>query len=163
MNYFLKSQGSLLSCLLQHLRGNNFATASVLKLLVQSFDGRCCHNAFISGRIQSSSYFSAETRYRSLYPSPTLWICSHYKTWWKSGSRVPTIGRLVIEGWKTQQWLVLCVQSLLCWIQLRIRYCLQDLVSLTAYYQWHQASFNRLGTLSQCVSCDQYCDSHRKY
>ena len=50
-------------CLSQHIRGKKFPNSSAVKQSVQSFDRSCSHSAFISGRIQSSSFFSARARY----------------------------------------------------------------------------------------------------
>ena len=65
LNSSLKRPDSLLLCCFcssQHVRGKKFATASAMKLSIQSFDRNLYHSALISSLIQSSSSFSAKAR-----------------------------------------------------------------------------------------------------
>ena len=64
----------------------------------------------------------------NLCPFLTLRTCLHHKIWWRSCSTAPAVAILRIEEWRTRQWLALCVQFVLCRVQLHTMNCSHDLV-----------------------------------
>ena len=72
----------------------------------------------------------------NLYPLPTFRTCVNHRNYWRSCSAAPTFAVLRIEEWRTRQWLVFCVQSVLRWVQLHSMNCSHDLAFWTVYYQW---------------------------
>ena len=70
----------------------------------------------------------------NLCPFPTPRTFLHHRICWRSCSTAPTFAVLRIEEWKTRQWLALCVQSLLWWVQLHTMNCSHDLAFWTVYY-----------------------------
>ena len=84
LNSSLNRPGSLLSlclCFTQHVLGKKFATASAVKLPIQSFARKLCHSALISGLIQSSSFFSARARYSESVSFSNIRTCLHDRIW----------------------------------------------------------------------------------
>ena len=70
----------------------------------------------------------------NLCPFLTLRTCLHHIIWWRKCSTAPTFAVLRIEERKTRQWLALCVQSVLLWVQLQIMHCSCNLTFWTVYH-----------------------------
>ena len=72
---------------------------------------------------------------------PTPRTCLSLKLGEKSLSSAPTLVVLNIEEWKTRQWLVLFVKSVVWWVQLHKTHWLPDLFYGTAFLQKLQLFF----------------------
>ena len=77
----------------------------------------------------------------SLCPFPTLGTCLHHRIWWRSCSTAPTIAVLCNQDWRSWQWLVVRVQSVLWLVQLHTKICSHVLASWTVYYYWPHVFF----------------------
>ena len=53
---------------------------------------------------------------------------SRQRNTWFFCCEISTFVLLQIDGWGTWKWFQLCVQFLLCWVQLYARFCLLDLI-----------------------------------
>ena len=95
-------------------------------------------------------FFLGKSKIQRICPFPALRTCLHRRNWCRSCSTAPSFAVLRVEEWRTRQWLVLCVQSVLWLVQLHTMNCSHDLVFWTVDYDWPHVFSCQWGTLLQC-------------